>query len=225
MPYFAVSRTVGKAFIWHTHRISGKSLFIGTSFWEIFGIFENGYGRWGKIRRADQSGGGTYKSGSAALGNDRRMAAWFSLFGKIERRREILEELLGQVGENIFIEPTFKCDYGYNIKVGDNFYANFDCVILDVCPVNIGKNVFLAPGVHIYTATHPLDAEERCSGAEYGKPVTIGDNVWLGGRSVIAPGVTIGNNVVVAAGAVVVKDVPDNVVVGGNPAKIIKENI
>ena len=140
-------------------------------------------------------------------------------------RREILEELLGQVGENIFIEPTFKCDYGYNIKVGDNFYANFDCVILDVCPVTIGKNVFLAPGVHIYTATHPLDAEERCSGAEYGKPVTIGDNVWLGGRSVIAPGVTIGNNVVVAAGAVVVKDVPDNVVVGGNPAKIIKENI
>ena len=89
----------------------------------------------------------------------------------------------------------------------------------------LGKNVFLAPGVHIYTATHPLDAEERCSGAEYGKPVTIGDNVWLGGRSVIAPGVTIGNNVVVAAGAVVVKDVPDNVVVGGNPAKIIKENI
>ena len=89
----------------------------------------------------------------------------------------------------------------------------------------MGDNVFLAPGVHIYTATHPLNAEERNSGAEYGKPVTIGNSVWIGGRAVIAPGVTIGNNVVIAAGAVVVKDVPDNVVVGGNPARIIKENI
>lgn len=144
---------------------------------------------------------------------------------EFEKRTEILQELLGTVGKNAFIEPTFKCDYGYNIHVGDNFYANFDCVILDVCPVKMGSNVFLAPGVHIYTATHPLAAEERNSGAEYGKSVAIGNSVWIGGRAVIAPGVTIGNNVVIAAGAVVVKDVPDNVVVGGNPAKIIKENI
>lgn len=94
--------------------------------------------------------------------------------------------------------------------------------MLDVCPITIGNNVFLAPGVHIYTATHPLNPEERNSGAEFGKSVKIGESVWLGGRAVICPGVTIGNNVVVAAGAVVTKDVPDNVVVGGNPAKIIK---
>ena len=156
--------------------------------------------------------------------NARRLTREFNttLETELEKRTEILKELFGEVGENIYIEPTFKCDYGYNIKVGDNFYANFDCVMLDVCPITIGNNVFLAPGVHIYTATHPLNPEERNSGAEFGKAVKIGDSVWLGGRSVVCPGVTIGNNVVVAAGAVVTKDVPDNVVVGGNPAKIIK---
>lgn len=141
---------------------------------------------------------------------------------ELEKRTEILKMLFGNVAKNIYIEPSFKCDYGYNITVGDNFFANYDCVMLDVCPITIGNNVMLAPGVHIYTATHPLDPIERSSGYEYGKPVKIGNNVWLGGRSVVCPGVTIGNNVVVAAGAVVTKDVPDNVVVGGNPAKIIK---
>ncbi len=136
-------------------------------------------------------------------------------------RQNILAELLGQ-SEGAYIEPSFRCDYGYNISLGKNFYANFDCVMLDVCPVRIGDNCMLAPGVHIYTATHPLDAEERNSGVEFGKPVTIGNNVWIGGRAVINPGVTIGDNVVVASGAVVTKDVPANVVVGGNPAKIIK---
>ena len=140
-----------------------------------------------------------------------------------EKRTEILRELFGSVGNNIYIEPTFRCDYGYNIHVGENFYANFDCVMLDVCEIRIGENCFIAPGVHIYTATHPLNPYERISGAEFGKAVTIGDNVWIGGRSVINPGVTIGNNVVIASGAVVPKDVPDNVVVGGNPAKILKE--
>lgn len=137
-------------------------------------------------------------------------------------RSELLKQLFGSTGESIYMEPTFKCDYGYNIHVGNNFYANFDCVILDVCEVRLGVNCFLAPGVHIYTATHPLDPVERASGAEFAKPVKIGDNVWIGGRAVINPGVTIGNNVVVASGAVVVKDVPDNVVVGGNPARILK---
>ena len=136
-------------------------------------------------------------------------------------RQNILAELLGQ-SEGAYIEPSFRCDYGYNIYLGKNFYANFDCVMLDVCPVHIGDNCMLAPGVHIYTATHPLDAEERNSGVEFGKPVRIGNTVWIGGRAVINPGVTIGDNVVVASGAVVTKDVPDNVVVGGNPAKIIK---
>lgn len=140
-----------------------------------------------------------------------------------ETRTEILRELFGSAGNSIYIEPTFRCDYGYNIHVGENFYANFDCVMLDVCEIRIGKNCFLAPGVHIYTATHPLNPYERISGAEFGKAVTIGDNVWIGGRAVINPGVTIGNNVVIASGAVVTKDVPDNVIVGGNPAKILKE--
>ena len=184
-----------------------------------------------RSEKEKMTNGEMYLSGDETLVNERINARRLmriynnTIETEMEKRKEILEELLGEVGENIFIKPTFKCDYGYNIKVGDKFYANFDCVILDVCPVTIGKNVFLAPGVHIYTATHPLDAVKRCSGAEYGKAVTIGNNVWLGGRSIITPGVTIGDNVVVAAGAVVVKDVPDNVVVGGNPAKIIKENI
>ncbi|BBW44648.1 TPA: maltose O-acetyltransferase [Enterobacter asburiae] len=136
-------------------------------------------------------------------------------------RQNILAELLAQ-SAGAYIEPSFRCDYGYNIYLGKNFYANFDCVMLDVCPVHIGDNCMLAPGVHIYTATHPLDAEERNSGVEFGKPVNISNNVWIGGRAVINPGVTIGDNVVVASGAVVTKDVPANVVVGGNPAKIIK---
>jgi maltose O-acetyltransferase len=138
-------------------------------------------------------------------------------------RTVLIQELFGSTEKNLFIEPTFRCDYGYNIHVGKNFYANFDCVFLDVCEISIGDNCFIAPGVHIYTATHPLNPIERISGVEYGIPVKIGHNVWIGGRAVINPGVKIGNNVVIASGSVVVKDVPDNVVVGGNPAKIIKQ--
>ncbi|SDD06858.1 maltose O-acetyltransferase [Paenibacillus sp. UNCCL117] len=139
-----------------------------------------------------------------------------------EKRIELLKQLFGSTGQNVYVEPTFRCDYGYNIHVGNHFYANFDCVILDVCEVRIGQNCLMAPGVHIYTATHPVNPLERVSGAEFGKPVTIGNNVWIGGRAVINPGVTIGDNAVIASGAVVTKDVPDNVVVGGNPAKVIK---
>lgn len=142
---------------------------------------------------------------------------------ELEARQEILSHLFGAVGESIFIEPSFKCDYGYNIYVGENFYANFDCVMLDVCKIEIGDNCLLAPGVHIYTATHPLDAVRRTNGVELGKPVKIGHNVWVGGRAVINPGVTIGDNAVIASGAVVVKDVPANVLVGGNPARVIKK--
>lgn len=140
-----------------------------------------------------------------------------------DKRTKLLKELLGSTGENVYMEPTIRFDYGYNTLVGENFYANFDCVILDVCEVRIGDNCMLAPGVHIYTATHPLNPTERNAGKEYAKPVTIGNNVWIGGRAVINPGVKVGNNVVIASGAIVTKDVPDNVVVGGNPAKIIKQ--
>lgn len=156
--------------------------------------------------------------------NARRLTRLFNETIETEdsKRLEILKELFGSTGKSLYIEPTFRCDYGYNIHVGENFYANFDCVFLDVCEIRIGDNCFIAPGVHIYTATHPLNPTERVSGVEYGKPVQIGDNVWIGGRAVINPGVTIGDNVVVASGAVVTKDVPNNVLVGGNPAKIIK---
>jgi maltose O-acetyltransferase len=146
-----------------------------------------------------------------------------TLENEYEKRTELLKELFGSTGNNLYIEPNFRCDYGYNIHVGENFYMNFDCVILDVCEVRIGDNCFIGPGVHIYTATHPLHPQERNSGLEYGMPVSIGNNVWIGGRAVINPGVKIGDNVVIAAGAVVTKDVPDQVVVAGNPAKIIKQ--
>jgi maltose O-acetyltransferase len=138
-------------------------------------------------------------------------------------RRELLEDLLGSVGTECQIEPPFRCDYGYNIQLGENFYANFDCVVLDAARVEIGGNCMIAPGVHIYTATHPLDAAERIKGPEYAKPVTIGDNVWIGGQAVVNPGVTAGDDSVIASGAVVTEDVPDEVVVQGNPASVIKE--
>lgn len=138
------------------------------------------------------------------------------------RRAELLKSLFGSTGTRLYAEPPFRCDYGYNIHVGEDFYANFDCVILDVCEVRIGGNCMMAPGVHIYTATHPIGASQRVSGLEYGKPVRIGDNVWIGGRAVINPGVTIGDNVVIASGTVVVRDIPDSVVVAGNPSRILR---
>ncbi|WP_411966911.1 maltose acetyltransferase domain-containing protein [Haloferax sp. YSSS75] len=140
-----------------------------------------------------------------------------------ERREELVHELFGETGDELHIEPTFKCDYGYNISVGEDFFANFDCVFLDVRSITIGDNALLGPGVHIYTATHPLDAAERIKGPESAEPVVVGDNAWIGGQAVINPGVTIGDDVIVASGAVVTKDVPDSVVVGGNPARVVKE--
>ncbi|MDP1383414.1 sugar O-acetyltransferase [Priestia megaterium] len=140
-----------------------------------------------------------------------------------DKRTKLLKELFGYTGENVYMEPNIRVDYGYNIFVGENFSANFDCTILDVCEVRFGDNCMLAPGVQIYTATHPLHPTERNSGKEYAKPITFGNNVWIGGSAVINPGVTVGDNVVIASGSVVTKDVPNNVVVGGNPAKIIKK--
>lgn len=140
-----------------------------------------------------------------------------------DERQCLLEDLLGEVGDECHVEPPFRCDYGYNIHVGENVYVNFDCVVLDVCRVDIGRDCDIGPGVHIYTATHPLDPTERATGAEYGAPVTVGDNVWIGGRAVLNPGVSVGDNAVIASGAVVTSDVPADVVVGGTPATVIRE--
>jgi len=138
-------------------------------------------------------------------------------------RTEILKQLFGYVGKEVYIEPPFRCDYGFNIYAGDHFYANYDCIILDVCRVNIGENVLFGPRVCLYTATHPIDPEIRRSGLEYGKPVTIGDNVWIGGNVVINPGVTIGNDTVIGSGSVVTGDIPGGVIAAGNPCRILKK--
>lgn len=137
-------------------------------------------------------------------------------------RTQLLKQLFGKTGEHISIEPPFRCDYGSNTYIGENFYANFDCIILDVAEVHIGKNVLFGPRVCIFTAGHPIDSEIRNIGVEYGKKVIIGDNVWIGGNSVINPGVTIGSNVVIGSGSVVTKDIPDNTVAAGNPCRVIR---
>ena len=140
-----------------------------------------------------------------------------------EYRSELLKELFKSTGEKIYVEPPFRCDYGCNISIGENFYANYDCIILDVCSVSIGNNVFFAPRVNIFTAGHPVDAQVRNEMLEFGKPVSIGNNVWVGGNTVINPGVKIGNNVVIGSGSVVTKDIPDNVIAVGNPCRVLRE--
>ncbi|QTM99129.1 acetyltransferase [Sediminibacillus dalangtanensis] len=182
-----------------------------------------------KTEREKMIGSELYNAGDPELVADRKNARRLTrLYNQTtesddERRRDLLKELFGSTGDRFFVEPTFRCDYGYNIHVGERFYANFDCTILDVCEVHIGDDCLLAPGVHIYTAAHPLDPEARKAGAEFGKPVTIGNNVWIGGRTVINPGVAIGDNAIIASGSVVTKNIPANVVAGGVPANILKE--
>ncbi len=136
---------------------------------------------------------------------------------------DLLKRILGKTGDEVYIEPPFHCDYGYNIEVGENFYANYNLVILDVGKVRIGKNVMFAPNVSIYTAGHPVHPDSRNSGYEYGIDITIGDNVWIGGNVCVLPGVKIGDNVVIGAGSVVTKDLPDNVIAAGNPCRIIRK--
>jgi maltose O-acetyltransferase len=155
----------------------------------------------------------------------RRLTRAYNETTEIEGRERtaILKELLGGVAGAIGIEPPFYCDYGSNIYVGDNFYMNFGCVILDCNRVTIGKNVMCGPGVHIYAAHHPVKACERIKGPELASPVTIGDNVWIGGGAIICPGVTIGNNTTIGAGSVVVDDIPDNVLAVGNPCRVVRK--
>ncbi|EMA65505.1 sugar O-acetyltransferase [Halorubrum kocurii] len=138
-------------------------------------------------------------------------------------RETLLRELFDAVGDDPAVNPSFRCDYGYNVAVGDDFFANFGCVFLDANRISFGDRCLLGPGVHVYTPTHPIDPEERATGRERAESVTVGDDVWIGGRAVLNPGVTVGDGAVIASGAVVTRDVPDRVVVGGNPARVIRE--
>lgn len=140
-----------------------------------------------------------------------------------EKLDGLIKEIFGKTGQNVYIEPPFHCDYGENIEVGENFYANYNLTILDSGEVTIGDNAQIAPNVSIYTAGHPVYPDSRNSGYEYGISISIGNNVWIGGNAVINPGVHIGNNVVIGSGSVVTNDLPDNVIAAGNPCRIIRK--
>ncbi len=139
------------------------------------------------------------------------------------QRARVLRELFGSCGEGAWVEQPFYCDYGYNIHVGKNFYANFNCTILDGAKVTIGDNVLLAPSVSLNTAGHPYDVQQRNAGLEYALPITIGNNVWVGGNVVVVPGVTIGDDTIIGAGSVVTHDIPSGVIAAGNPCRVIRE--
>ena len=141
---------------------------------------------------------------------------------EVDLRKETIGKII-KTKENFWIEPSFWCDYGYNIEIGENFYSNHNLVILDPASVKFGDNVFIGPNCGFYTAEHPIDYKTRNEGLEYAKPITVGNNVWFGGNVTVLGGVNIGNNVVIAAGATVTKDVPDNCIIAGVPAKIIKQ--
>lgn len=169
-----------------------------------------------------------YKAWLDGLSEERlackKMIYEFNMLPPQEREKAdaLLKRLLGKTGESIYIEAPFHCDYGSNIEVGENFFANYNFTILDVGKVIIGDNAQIAPNVSIYTAGHPIHPDSRNSGYEYGIGITIGDNVWIGGNTVILPGVHIGNNVVIGAGSVVTKDIPDNYIAVGNPCRLVR---
>ena len=141
----------------------------------------------------------------------------------VQHRRIVLQTLLGSIGEGTQLKSPFSCDYGRHIRIGRNGFVNYGCVFLDCNLITIGDDAQIGPGVHIYTALHPLDSDIRKSSLEAAKPVTIGDNVWLGGRCVICPGVTIGDNTVIGAGSVVVRDIPANKLAVGNPCRVVRD--
>lgn len=145
-------------------------------------------------------------------------------YGEPQEVREILlRKFLKQVGVNVHFEPGFRCEFGFNISIGDHFFANFDCIMLDGNLITIGRNVLFGPRVGLYTANHALDAAERIAGGCYARPITIGDNVWVGAGVHIMGGVSIGQNTIIGAGSVVTKNIPDNVIAAGVPCKVIRE--
>lgn len=140
-----------------------------------------------------------------------------------DKRDALVRRILGKAGDNCTIISPFFCDYGYNVEVGDNFFANMNCVILDEAPVRFGDNVFVAPNCGFYTAGHPLDAERRNKGLEYARPITVGNNVWIGAGVTVLPGVTIGDGAVIGAGSVVNRDIPAGVLAVGNPCRVLRQ--
>lgn len=181
-----------------------------------------------KTEKEKMIDGEPYLAGDTVLIKDRRKAK--NLLHRLniieyritKKAREIIQELIPNAGANLYIEPPFHCDYGYNIICGDNVYFNVNCVVLDCAPIKIGSNVFFAPGVQLYTANHPLEAELRKT-LENALSISIGNDCWIGGNSIILPGITIGNGCVIGAGSVLTKDIPDNSLAVGNPAKVIKK--
>ncbi|KAF4720960.1 hypothetical protein FOZ63_032877 [Perkinsus olseni] len=145
-----------------------------------------------------------------------------SITGPCPQREELMKGFFGACGQGPVIEPPFRCEYGFNVFIGDGFYANYELAILDSATVTIGNNVLLGPGVHLYTAEHPRSVAGRATCVEYGSPITIGDDVWIGGRTVVLPGVTIGTGCIIGAGSVVTKDIPAHTIAAGNPCKPIK---
>ena len=141
---------------------------------------------------------------------------------EVALRKALVKELFAYAGEDAYIEPPFYCDYGRNVRVGDNFFCNYDCVFLDCGAITIGDDVMLGPKVALYTANHPIDPGVRSLRHDHGIPITIGSHVWIGGSTVICPGVTIGENTVIGAGSVVTRDIPANVVAAGNPCRVIR---
>ena len=155
-----------------------------------------------------------------------RIAEWMDRYNRRQARSQgerdsLLREAFARVGEGCTIRPPFYCDYGYNISLGDRVFLNFNCCILDVMPVAIGDGTEIGPAVQIMTADHPRDPELRRQGLEFGKPVTIGSNVWIGASAIILPGITVGNDVIIGAGSVVTRDVPAGATVAGNPARVL----
>ena len=181
-----------------------------------------------KTEKEKMIAGELYFAGGKELEKDRTIARiLFSEYNSSKptdskKKKEILKKLIKFKGD-INIEPPFYCDYGYNIEVGENFYANFSCTLLDTNKIIIGDNVMFGPNVQIYTAGHPLKADERIKGLESANPIIIGDNVWIGGGAIVCPGVKIGKNTTIGAGSVVTKNIPDNVLAFGNPCKVIRD--
>lgn len=144
-------------------------------------------------------------------------------YDDVEKRTQLLKKIVGKIGNNFIIEPTFWCDYGYNIILGENFYSNHNLVILDCATVMFGDNVFIGPNCSFYTAGHPENVHQRNEGIEYAHPISVGNNVWIGGNVQVLPGVTIGDNSIIGAGSVVAKNIPANVVAVGNPCKVLRD--